>query len=96
VTLLQAAYETPDWLAAIQDAWLVVIAATALLGGLLGLGAWLLRLWIRTEVDQANEESEVRLKKYIEEKTYHIQPDSNGGDSLADVAAMLRELLNKK
>ena len=36
------------------------------------------------------------LKKYIDEKTYPIQKDSNGGDSLPDVVRTLERIENRQ
>jgi hypothetical protein len=63
-------YVTPDWVKAVQDSAVVLGFLIALIGGLVAVG----RVMIVKP-----------LKRLIEESTRQIQPEANGGKSLADL-----------
>lgn len=72
-----AIYQTPDFLAAVHDWWAILLGVLAVVG-------WL----IRREIKQWRDD----LVEQVQQRTEPIQPEANGGKSLADVHRKLDDL----
>ena len=74
------------------DTWGEVLAALGVLGVLLAALDWRIRASVERHVQDVKSE----IKKDVLEATRPIQPGyRNGGESLADVAALTRKIAQK-
>lgn len=74
------------------NTWGEVLAALGVLGVLLAALDWRIRAAVQRHVDDVKSE----IKKDVIEATRPIQPGyRNGGESLADVAALTRKIAEK-